>query len=100
MLDKDLIPDSNPENIYPNTYKVFKGFCHAVVLVKRESDNHLLIRYLVEDDEVWHPYKFPHYSSHWLEKFIDLHQEALFHMKTHCIPDIKDNIQYGWKLDG
>ncbi len=85
--------------------KRFLGDCIGVELIPRGStDNHILFKLLVEDDENWFDSGFS-VSSSWIDETMEVLRMAKMYMEERCEPDIaKDasgfppNTQFGWKF--
>lgn len=63
------------------------GACLGIRFVERgEEDNHILLKFLVEDDENWHEKELK-ISSYWLDDLIDVCERAKKRLKQEAIED-------------
>ena len=81
--------------------KVFLGKSLGIALSRRgNSDPHVLISFLVEDDEAWHLFdEGGQISSYWMPEFVSLMNEAMKWIEDNCQKeDLVNGISYGWKF--
>lgn len=79
--------------------KMFLGSCIGVVLIPRGiKDDHILMKFLVEDDEYWYLSSNQGISSSWLKEYLAALKAAKKWLKENCDPDLHDGRQYGWKI--
>jgi hypothetical protein len=78
--------------------KVFLGACFGVGLCRRgPNDNHIVVKFLCEDDGNW-GISTSGFSSSWLPEIAQLVGEAHEWVAKNCLPDMSDGIQFGWKF--
>lgn len=79
--------------------KMFLGGCIGMVLIPRGAkDDHILMKFLVEDDEYWYLSSNQGISSSWLKEYLAVLKAAEKWLKENCDPDLYDGRQYGWKI--